>query len=447
MGPNSCAPTETPTSPNAKQPRDQHPVKDAFTKISTAQDEDKNEILSKELAAAEEAAKHNISQFFEALASRCETEEERQELAKLMRHRQEEEERWRIARTGEDTSSIPFPAPLDPPKSFTLDWWAQQGTGKDRNEDPFPLRHFEPSPADDTHVQVEVPTKPTTLRVDAGLAGEAGWIADTLTRSPSGATGGGRVPWSDPPPREGLTDAEKVFLDKFWTRRGLSDETEGEGDGAGADQASTEEGGKPAWAEAEAGVIAGDVTTPAQEAVLAARAKRGGPLSPQVRSRRVALLAKHFAEREAAKAKAKAKAAEASNPASPPRRKVVPAEAAAATAGGAGAAAPLSPSPAFFQEKLEVSTAEGAAAARAARVAAEAAEVERLAVEGAKLTAFGQAVPSDYQFSSPTAKAKVDALMAKSEQARKEKQSVAAHAMPPPEAPNGDMPVVPPTAP
>ena len=105
--------------------------------------------------------KINVSEFFDSLAERCETDEERAELAKLVTKRREEEERWRqvysAAARGETASgdegglnALPFPkveTPRGMPSSsqFTIEWWADQPPPppRDANAAPFPLRHFE----------------------------------------------------------------------------------------------------------------------------------------------------------------------------------------------------------------------------------------------------------------------------------------------------------------
>lgn len=162
------------------------------------------------------------------------------------------------------------------------------------NEQVFPLRHFEAKGDADQATQEEVSTNAESLREEMAAIGDAGWTKDELLEDGE-VVNNKDLSWVCTPPIEAMTEDEVKFLNAFWERRGLGEEQEG--DEKKTFNTEMEAGG--AWAPATPleNVIADDVTTPDQEAVIKLRETRG-VLSDQVRQRRVQLLAKHFAERE-----------------------------------------------------------------------------------------------------------------------------------------------------
>jgi hypothetical protein len=403
------APSEVTTSPissSEPHPRDHQTSKEAFARVATATESDKSSVLSSELAAAEALAEVNLSQFFEALESRCETEEEREALKGLIKHRKEEQERWELARSGNDPNEMKFPTGnYEPPQipANSLEWWVglPSAAPRDVNEKVFPLRHFESKGDADNATQEEVATSAETLRADINEAGAGGWVNDEL--SDGEVVNNKELAWKMTPAIEGMTENEVKFLNAFWERRGLAEETGNEKEFT----TTVEPAG--AWAPVEPlkDVIANDLTTPDQEAVIKLRQTRG-KLTDEVRNRRVKLLAQHFAEREQQKLEAKKKN----------QRKCSP------TKKSAEEAVPV-PSTAFFEERLEVATEESTKAQKANRLAQEEAVIDKLAEEGSKYTSFASPSKDDkkeegFPFTSPEAKARVDAIIARREKEREE---------------------------
>lgn len=377
------------------------------------------------------------AEFFEKLASQCTSDEERDALVALVETRRREEERWKEAKGGGaslNEATFPkgqLPAPsLDFPK-----WWdgseedaAAAGNAPpavDANEVTFPLRHFEAVVGEggesSVETAVEVPTSASSLRPDNQIeGGDNAWVGNPAVPSEGS--------WPQPPPEDKLTEAELKFLEEFWSSKSALKQT---GSKKERPEFVVDIGGEVAAAEADAGVIALDLTTPEQEAVLAQRAK-AGLLSPQARQKKTEKLAQHFQARE--KEKAAAGTGESSSAEEAAAKPTQP-------SGPARTANPVSaPPPAFFEEKLEVFTAEDVPKAIAKYKEQEAAVIDKRAAEGAKFTSFGSPsakgaaegtedassaadagsvlaasgmleAGSAFPFKSPQAKGKVDAIL------------------------------------
>jgi len=233
---------------------------------------------------------------------------------------------------------------------------------------------------------VEVPTDAESLRAEVDTEGgnNATWVGDPVV--PAGGS------WPQPPVEDKLTEAELQFLEDFWAKRSVSKTTKA---GARPDfvVSVTKEGGDASaatpealssWNIVEDDVIANDLTTPEQEAVLAQRAKVG-ILSPTARQKRTEQLAQHFDAREKTKAcspDATDDGTPSGTPSPPAAEPVVP----STTKPPSSVSVPPS---AFFEEKLEVFTAEDVPKAIARYKEEEAADIDKRAEIGAKLTTFG----------------------------------------------------------
>jgi len=113
------------------------------------------------------------------------------------------------------------------------------------------------------------------------------------------------------------------------------------------------------------------------------------------------------------------------------------------------------PSSAFFEERLEVATEESTQAQKANRLAQEEAAINKLAEEGSKYTTFGEGDvkspkadgeeqgkdSAGFPFTSPEAKARVDAIIARREKERTEPSRDA------PKPPPAEVEVTPPPPP
>lgn len=179
----------------------------------------------------------------------------------------------------------------------SLEWWAglpSAGGPRDANEQVFPLRHFEAKGDADQATQEEVATSAESLREEMIKVGAGGWVSDELADGE--VVNNKDLSWVCTPPITAMTEAEIKFLNAFWERRGLGDEDKSKDFNTEVDapEVSLEN------------IIANDVTTPDQEAVIKLRETRGA-LPDEVRQRRVKLLAQHFAEREQKKLQAKCK--------------------------------------------------------------------------------------------------------------------------------------------